>query len=86
MAFIKAIFLASAAVSLLLVAAVQPASAATINHPAALHHRLQHFHAGGAGVYNRAHEHEAQPRLHHRRVYNRAHEHEAQPRLHHARG
>lgn len=64
MAFIKAIFLASAAVSFLLGAAVQPTSAATIDHPAALRHRLPHFHAGGAGAYNRAHEHERQPRLH----------------------
>jgi hypothetical protein len=65
---IKAIILAFAAVSVLFVTAVQLAGAATINHPAALHHRLQRLrpavHSGGAAVHNRAHKHEAKPRLH----------------------
>ena len=70
MAFIKAILLASAAVSFLLVAAVQPASAQRLS--------VAHQHAG---MYNRAHQ-----QHHVRRTYYRAREHEAQPRLHHVRG
>jgi hypothetical protein len=61
----KVIFLASAAVSFLLVTA-----ASAQEHPNRLEHREQprlhstEHHAGG-GVYNRAREHEGQRRLHH---------------------